>query len=140
MTCSRYARNLFGSKIKRSFEIMWALFEMILFIHFYPPKLADGRSQRHFMKNLHKILLFTTSNEYILTIFYFHTWVEKCHFCNFSERLIRHFLTHAWKSKEFWSKCMYSFEVVNNSLFWKFFHEVILALSMCLFMWIKVDK
>ena len=34
---------------------------------------------------------------------------------------------------------MYSFEVVNNSLM-TFFHEVILALSMCLFRWIKVDK
>jgi hypothetical protein len=27
--------------------------------------------------------------------FDFHAWVKKCHFGNFSERLIRHFLTHA---------------------------------------------
>jgi hypothetical protein len=27
--------------------------------------------------------------------FDFHAWVKKCHFGNFSERLIWHFLTHA---------------------------------------------
>jgi hypothetical protein len=31
---SRYARNLYDSKIKRIFEIPWALFEIILFIRF----------------------------------------------------------------------------------------------------------
>ena len=35
---------------------------------------------------------------------------------------------------------MYSFDVVNNSPLWFFFHKVPLAPSMCLFKWIKVDK
>ena len=88
-TTSRHAKNVFDPK-KIFFEIEWALFEIILFIHFYPPKKAHGQSQKHFMNKLHKILLFTTSVEYIWTKKYsdFHAWVEKCHFGNFSERLI----------------------------------------------------
>ena len=35
---SRHARNLYEPKIKRIFEIAWTLFEIILFIHFYPLK------------------------------------------------------------------------------------------------------
>ena len=35
---SRNARNLYDSKINRFFEIEWTLFEIILFIHFYPLK------------------------------------------------------------------------------------------------------
>ena len=31
---SRHARNLYNPKIKRIFEIVWTLFEIILFIHF----------------------------------------------------------------------------------------------------------
>ena len=36
---------------KKNFEIIWTLFEIILFIHFYPLKKAPGQSQKHFMKN-----------------------------------------------------------------------------------------
>ena len=39
--------------------------------------------------------------------FDFHSWVKKCHFGNFSERLIWHFWTNAWKSKKFWVKCIH---------------------------------
>ena len=35
---SRYARNLYKSKIKRMFEIVQADFETILFIYFNPLK------------------------------------------------------------------------------------------------------
>ena len=82
---SRHARNLYDSKIKRIFEIVWTLFEIILFIHFYPLKKAPGQSQKHFMK----IFLM----DYCLPLqictfgpnfFWFSSW---------------HFLTHAWKSK-----------------------------------------
>ena len=37
---------------------------------------------------------------------WFGPWVKKCHI-GLSEKLPkRHFLTHAWKSKFFWSKCI----------------------------------
>ena len=38
LTHSRYARKLYDPKTKRIFEIARALFEKILFIHFYPHK------------------------------------------------------------------------------------------------------
>ena len=84
---SRYARNLYERKIKRIFEIARADFEIILFIHFHPLKKALGQSQRHFLKN------FLKKNTFGLKNF----WVP---FWYFSERLICHFLTYAWKSKK----------------------------------------
>ena len=47
------------------------------FIHFYPPGLPLGWSQRHFMNKVHKGLFFTTSNEVILPSkkFKFRAWV-----------------------------------------------------------------
>ena len=44
-----------------SMNLKSALFEIILFIYFYPL----GRTQKHFIKKFHKGLLFTISNEYI---------------------------------------------------------------------------
>ena len=35
------------------FHILWAEMEIILFIHFYPPKKPLGQSQRHFMNKVH---------------------------------------------------------------------------------------
>ena len=67
---SRYARNLYDPKIKRIFEIAQALFEIILFIHFYPLKQALGQSQKQFMKKIYDGLLFTISNEYVWPKFF----------------------------------------------------------------------
>jgi hypothetical protein len=63
---SRHARNLYNPKIKIIFEIAWTLFEIILFIHFYPLKQALGRSQKHFIKNIirgHSITTWTRWRE-----------------------------------------------------------------------------
>ena len=49
---SRYARNLYNSKIKRIFEIAWTLSETILFVHFYPLRKAPGQSQKHYCMNI----------------------------------------------------------------------------------------
>ena len=106
MMHSRHARNLCDPKIKRIFEIVWMLFEIILFIYFYPLKLALGRSQKHFMKKNYIGLLFTTSNKYIWTKknLDFPACVKKCNI-SLSEKLTKwHFLTHAWKSNFFWAK------------------------------------
>ena len=37
----------------------------------------------------------------------FYAWVKKCHFGNFSERLICHFLTCIWILNFFWAKCIH---------------------------------
>ena len=94
---SRLAKNLWDPKMKRIFEIAWSLFEIILFIHFYPLKQALGRSEEHSLKKNYNGLLCTTSNVYVWPkkFFEFHAWVKKCRFGNFSEGLIWHSLTHA---------------------------------------------
>jgi hypothetical protein len=56
---SRYARNLYNPKIKRIFEIAQADFEIFLFIHFYPLKLALGQRQKHFI------------NKFLFIVFHF---------------------------------------------------------------------
>ena len=117
---SRYARNLNDPKIRRIFEITCANFEINLFIHFYPLKKALGQRQRHFLKNfMMEYCLPLQMNTLAKKKFDFHSHVKKCHLGNFSERLIWHFLTYAWKLKTNLDQ-MYSFEVVNNSPSWKF--------------------
>ena len=78
---SRHARNLYDSKIKRIFEIVWTLFEIILFIHFYPLKKAPGQSQKHFMKIfiMDYCLPLQISTFGQKKKFDFHAWVKKCH-------------------------------------------------------------
>jgi hypothetical protein len=56
---SRHARNLYDYKLKIIFEIAWALFEIILFIHFYLLKKALGLSQKHFNNKFYKGLMNT---------------------------------------------------------------------------------
>ena len=92
---SRYARNLYKRKMKRIFEITSAHFEIILFIHLNN-QLDRARSTLwiNFIIDYCLPLQMNTFGH-----FDFHAMVKKCHFGNFSERLIRHFLTHAWKSK-----------------------------------------
>jgi hypothetical protein len=45
---SRYARNLYDPKIKRIFEIAWALFEIILFIRFEIAWTGPDKSEKFF--------------------------------------------------------------------------------------------
>ena len=63
---SRHARNLFDPKIKIIFEIAWALFEIILFIHL---------NKKHFMKKLRKRLMYIWIN-----FDFHHAGVKKCLF------------------------------------------------------------
>ena len=99
---SRYARNLYNFKIIRIFEIAWTLFSIILFIHFYPLKNAPGQSQKHFMKFfIMDYCLPLQISTFGPNFFDFHAWVKKCHISH-SDKLPKwHFLTHAWKSKNF---------------------------------------
>ena len=46
-------------------HFLWAEMEIILFIHFYPPKYAHGRSLRHFMDKVTWWHFQSTSNEVI---------------------------------------------------------------------------
>ena len=56
---SRYARNLYDPKIKRIFEIAWALFEIILFIRFEIAWTGPDKSEFFFgIKYLNKPWLF----------------------------------------------------------------------------------
>ena len=43
-------------------HFLWVEMEIILSIHFYPPKYPHGWSQRHFMNKFHTELFFATSN------------------------------------------------------------------------------
>jgi len=46
-------------------HFLWAEMEIILFIHFYPPKYAHGRSLRHILDKITKWHFLRTSNEVI---------------------------------------------------------------------------
>ena len=64
---SRHARNLYDPKINIIFEIVWTLFEIILFIHLN--KHLDG-ARSTLWKKKYNGLLFATSNEYIWSDFF----------------------------------------------------------------------
>jgi hypothetical protein len=55
-----------------SCHFLWAEMEIILFIHFYPPKCAHGRSLRHILDKITKcyFLRIRTSNEVIWSKFF----------------------------------------------------------------------
>ena len=46
-------------------HFLWAEMEIILFIHFYPPKYAHGQSLRHILDKITKWHFLRTSNEVI---------------------------------------------------------------------------
>jgi hypothetical protein len=46
-------------------HFLWAEMEILLFIHFYPPKYALGRSLRHILDKITKWHFLKTSNEVI---------------------------------------------------------------------------
>jgi hypothetical protein len=46
-------------------HFLWAEMEIILFIYFYPPKYAHGRSLRHILEKVTKWHFLRTSNEFI---------------------------------------------------------------------------
>jgi hypothetical protein len=81
---------------------------------------------------LRKSYLSTFIHIMVQKIFDFHAWVKNAILAIFenSEKLPNFLPMH--------SK-MYSFDAVNNSPLW-FLHKVPQAPSMCLFMWIKMDK
>ena len=59
--------------------------EIILFIHFYPPKKPLGQSQTHFMNKDHYGLFLNTLNEVIWPKkIKFHVWVKKYNYDNFT--------------------------------------------------------
>ena len=70
-------------------HFLWAEMEIILFIHFYPPKYAHGQSLRHILDKITKWHFLRTSNEVIWPMHLAHAWVKKCHFGNFSRILLK---------------------------------------------------
>ena len=51
-------------------HFLWAEMEIILFIYFYPPKYAHGRSLRHILDKIIKWHFLRTSNEVIWPKFF----------------------------------------------------------------------
>ena len=102
---SRHARNLYDPKIKIIFEIAWTLFEIILFIHLN--KHLDG-AKITLWKKLKWTIVYHFKWIHLAQFFFdFHARVKKCHI-SLSEKLPKwHFLTHAWKSKKIWAKCIH---------------------------------
>ena len=110
-----------SASLKRIFKIAWTLFEIILFIHFYPLKKTPGQSQKHLWKKPQWTIVYDIKWIHLVQkIFDFHEWVKKCHLGNFPEfsKIAKMALFYPCMQIKKILDQMYSFDVVNNNPLW----------------------
>ena len=137
---SRYARDLYDPKIKRIFEIRWADFVIILFIHLN--KHLDGVRSTLWKIFIMDYCLPLQMNTFGPKKFWFSCMGKKVPFWQFLKILKNSqngtFLPMHENQKFFGPNAfIWSAKKVPFS---DFIQNMSLALSMCLFTWIKVEK